>query len=73
MKTCHLGISSQKINQHNAYGIYLSKKYIYIYIYICIHILYIYIYNIRMHVSYLSKGKSIQYMFINTVSLTISC
>ena len=60
MKTCHLSISSQKINQHNEYGIYLSK-------------IYIYIYNIRMHVSYLSKGKSIQYMFINTVSLTISC
>ena len=39
MKTCHLGISSQKINQHNEYGIYLSKIYIYMYTYI----VYIYI------------------------------
>ena len=54
---------------------YLKYIYIYIYIYIYMYtyIVYIYIYNIRMHVSYLSKGKSIQYMFINTVSLTISC
>ena len=53
MKTCHLGISSQKINQHNAYGIYLSKIYIYIYMYT--YIVYIYTIYVCMYRIYVRE------------------